>query len=261
MVNLSGAVGDPAPSLTGKSVMITGGGSGIGAALTLGFLSAGAKVTFVQNQDGIGFCDQAEQETGTRPHYIECDLTDVPALKRAMEQTREIQGPLSVLINNAANDQRHSTEDVTEAFWDWSQSINLKAQFFACQAAIADMRGLGGGTIINVSSISYMMGNAGYPAYVAAKAGIAGMTRSLAREFGADNIRINTLIPGWVMTERQKALWATEDAVAAHMERQALKQVLMPQDMVGPALFLASDMSFGMTGQALVIDGGVVATG
>jgi len=261
MVTGTGPICDPAASLAGKSVLITGGGSGIGAALTLGFLSVGARVTFVQNQDGSAFCDQAEQQTGTRPHFINCDLTDVPALKRSFAQTRETQGSLAVLINNAANDQRHSTEEVTEEFWDWSQSINLKAQFFACQAAVADMRSIGGGSIINVSSISYMMGNAGYPVYVAAKAGITGMTRSLAREFGADNIRINALIPGWVMTERQKTLWATEDAVAAHMERQALKQVLMPQDMVGPALFLASNMSFGMTGQALVVDGGVVATG
>lgn len=261
MVTGTGPVCDPAASLAGKSVLITGGGSGIGAALTLGFLSAGAKVTIVQNQDGSAFCDQAEQHTGTRPHFINCDLTDVPALKRSFAQTRETQGPISVLINNAANDQRHSTEEVSEEFWDWSQSINLKAQFFACQAAVADMRSIGGGAIINLSSISYMMGNAGYPVYVAAKAGITGMTRSLAREFGADNIRINALIPGWVMTERQKTLWATEDAVAAHLERQAIKQVLMPQDMVGPALFLASNMSFGMTGQALVVDGGVVATG
>lgn len=261
MVTGTGPVCDPAASLAGKSVLITGGGSGIGAAFTLGFLSVGARVTFVQNQDGSAFCDQAEQQTGTRPHFINCDLTDVPALKRSFAQTRETQGPISVLINNAANDHRHSTEEVSEEFWDWSQSINLKAQFFACQAAVADMRSLGGGSIINLSSISYMMGNAGYPVYVAAKAGITGMTRSLAREFGADNIRINALIPGWVMTERQKTLWATEDAVAAHMERQALKQVLMPQDMVGPALFLASNMSFGMTGQALVVDGGVVATG
>jgi NAD(P)-dependent dehydrogenase (short-subunit alcohol dehydrogenase family) len=168
---------------------------------------------------------------------------------------------VTVLVNNAANDKRHDTEDVTEEFWDWSQAINLKAYFFACQAAIAGMRAAGGGAIVNFSSISYMMGNAGYPSYTTANAGINGMSRSLAREFGPDKIRVNALAPGWVMTDKQRDLWVTPEALAAHLERQCLKEELLPQDIVDAVLFLASKTSRMMTGQMMVVDGGTVVTG
>jgi NAD(P)-dependent dehydrogenase (short-subunit alcohol dehydrogenase family) len=166
-----------------------------------------------------------------------------------------------VLVNNAANDKRHTTEEVTEDFWDWSQSINLKAYFFACQAAAKSMKENGKGAIINFSSISYMMGNSGYPAYTTANGGITAMTRSLAREFGPDRIRVNALAPGWILTQKQKDLWVTPEGLSAHLDRQCLKDTLAPEDIVGGTLFLASDSSKMMTGQVLVIDGGVVVTG
>jgi NAD(P)-dependent dehydrogenase (short-subunit alcohol dehydrogenase family) len=247
--------------LKGASVFITGGGSGIGASLTEGFLEQGAKVAFVQRSDRTDFCDEMEQKHGARPLFIPCDITDIPALKAALGQASQAHGTVAVLVNNAANDQRHETLDVTEEFWDWSQSINLKAYFFACQAAIEGMRSVGGGSIINFSSISYMMGNAGYPAYTTANSGINGMTRSLAREFGPDKIRVNALAPGWVLTDKQKDMWATPEALAAHLERQCLKTHLDPRDIVDATLFLASNTSRMMTGQALVVDGGVVGTG
>ena len=164
-------------------------------------------------------------------------------------------------MNNAANDARHTAEEVTEDFWDQSQAINLKSCFFACQAVVAGMRAAGGGAVVNMSSISYMMGNAGYPAYTTANAGINGMTRSLAREFGPDKIRFNALAPGWVLTEKQIEQWVTPEALAAHIDRQCLKDTLKPQDIVDAVLFLSSASSRMMTGQLMAVDGGVVVTG
>jgi len=249
------------PDLSGASVFITGGGSGIGADLTEGFLRQGARVAFVQRSDASAFVDEMEAATGNRPLFLPCDITDIAALRRCIDQAAEAHGPVTVLVNNAANDKRHSTEEVTEEFWDWSQSINLKAYFFACQAAMAGMKAAGGGAIINFSSISYMMGNAGYPSYTAANGAITAMTRSLAREFGPDRIRVNALAPGWVLTQKQKDLWVTPEALAGHLDRQCLKDTLGPEDIVGGALFLASNASKMMTGQVLVIDGGAVTTG
>ncbi|MCV6548628.1 MAG: SDR family oxidoreductase [Cohaesibacter sp.] len=243
------------------SVFITGGGSGIGAFLTEGFLRQGAKVAFVQRSDGTDFCDRMEEETGNRPLFLACDITRIDALKEAIEAASSAHGLVTILVNNAANDARHDTLDVDEEFWDWSQSINLKAYFFACQAVIADMRKAGGGSIINFTSISYMMGNTGYPSYVTANAGINGMTRALAREFGPDNIRVNALAPGWVLTDKQLDKWASPQALAEHMQRQSLKEHLQPQDIVESTLFLASKASKMMTGQAMIVDGGVVVSG
>ncbi|SMR70889.1 NAD(P)-dependent dehydrogenase, short-chain alcohol dehydrogenase family [Aliiroseovarius halocynthiae] len=247
--------------LKDTSVFITGGGSGIGAALTEGFLRQGAKVGFVGRSDASDFVDQMEAQTGNRPHFVQCDITDIPALKAAMAECADLNGPITTLVNNAANDQRHSTEEVTEEFWDWAQAINLKAYFFACQAVMAGMKAAGGGAIINFTSISYMMGNTGYPIYTTANSGINGMTRSLAREFGSDKIRVNALAPGWVLTQKQLDMWAEPDALAAHLERQCLKEHLAPDDIVASTLFLASQASRMITGQALVVDGGVAVTG
>jgi len=249
------------PDLKGASVFITGGGSGIGAALTEGFLRQGARVAFVQRSDASAFCDAMAQTTGLRPLYLPCDITDVPALQAAIAAAAAAHGPITVLVNNAANDQRHDTLRVTEQFWDWSLAINLKSYFFAAQAVIPGMQAAGGGSIINFSSISYMMGGAGYPAYTTANSGINGLTRSLAREFGPDRIRVNALAPGWVLTQKQKDLWVTPEGLAAHVARQCLKDTLAPEDITGGVLFLASDAAKMMTGQALVIDGGVVVTG
>jgi NAD(P)-dependent dehydrogenase (short-subunit alcohol dehydrogenase family) len=249
------------PDLEGRSVFITGGGSGIGAALTEAFLRQGARVAFCQRSDAADFVDAMEEATGNRPLFIPCDLTDIGNLRAALELAAERHGPITVLVNNAANDKRHKTEEVTEEFWDWSQAINLKAYFFACQAVIAGMREAGGGAIVNFSSVSYMMGNDGYPAYTSANGGITALTRSLAREFGPEKIRVNALMPGWVLTERQLELWATDEDLKAHLGKQCLKEHLKPHDITGGVLFLASDASRMMTGQALVIDGGVVVTG
>ena len=247
--------------LNGKSVFITGGGSGIGASLTDGFLAQGAKVAFVQRSDASQFCDEMEAKHGIRPLFIPCDITDMAALKSAIDHAAEAHGAIEVLVNNAANDKRHTVEDVTEEFWDWMQAINLKAYFFAAQAVVPAMKAAGKGAIINFTSISYMMGNAGYPLYTTANAGLNGMTRSLARDLGASNIRVNALAPGWVLTQKQLDLWADPISLASHLERQCLKEHLVPEDIVGGILFLASDVSRMMTGQTMVIDGGVVVTG
>ena len=247
--------------LEGASVFITGGGDGIGAALTEGFLMQGAKVAFVQRRDSTAFCDAMEEKHGNRPLFMQCDVTNTAKLQSCIDQAGETHGTVTRLVNNAANDQRHDTLDVDEDFWEWSIGINLKAYFFGCKAVIPGMKEADGGAIVNMSSISYMMGLAGMPIYTTSNSGINGMTRSLAREFGPDKIRVNALAPGWVLTERQKELWATPEALADHMERQCLKEHLVPQDISDAVLFLCSNASRMMTGQALVIDGGVVTTG
>ena len=247
--------------LKDASVFITGGGSGIGASLTDGFMAQGAKVAFIGRSDASDFVADMEQKHGRAPIFIQGDITDTAALKDAIDASAQSHGPITALVNNAANDKRHSTEEVDSDFWDWMMAVNLKAYFFACQAVIPQMKQAGYGSIINFSSISYMMGNAGYPLYTAANSGINGMTRSLAREFGPDRIRVNALAPGWVLTQKQKDMWVTEEGLAAHLDRQCLKDTLDPDDMIHGVLFLASQTSKMMTGQALVIDGGVVTTG
>ena len=249
------------PDLRGASVFITGGGSGIGATLTEGFLRQGAKVAFCQRSDATAFCDEMQAATGNRPLFIPCDITDVVSLQSTIAQAAKQHGPITVLVNNAANDQRHDTLKIDEAFWDWSIAINLKAYLFAAQAVIPGMKAAGGGSIINFTSISYMMATVGYVVYTTANSGINGMTRTLAREFGPDRIRVNALAPGWVLTQKQKDLWVTPEGLAAHLDRQCLKDTLEPLDVLGGVLFLASNTSKMMTGQAMVIDGGVVVTG
>lgn len=247
--------------LADASVYITGGGSGIGADLTEGFLEQGAKVAFVQRSDATAFCDEMEARHNNRPLFIKCDLTDVGALRASIAQAAEAHGDITVLVNNAANDMRHGLEGFEPEDWDWMQAINLRPHFFTAQAVAPMMKRAGGGSIINFSSVSYMMGNGGYSAYVAAKAGITGLTRGLARELGPDRIRVNALMPGWVLTEKQLDKWATPESLKAHLERQCLKEHLAPRDIVDGTLFLASDTSRMMTAQAMVIDGGVVFTG
>ena len=247
--------------LQGKSVFITGGGSGIGAALTDAFLGQGAQVAFVQRSDATEFCDAMEHKHGRRPMFIPCDITDVSALVNAIDRVANAHGDIEVLVNNAANDKRHTIEDVTEEFWQWMQDINLKCYYFSAQAVLPAMRAKGHGVIINFTSISYMMGNAGYTLYTTANAGLTGMTRSLAREFGPDGVRVNAIAPGWVMTDKQRDMWVTPEALEDQMKRQCLKQEILPEDIAGTVLFLASDCSRMMTGQTVVVDGGVVTTG
>ncbi|EEE35769.1 short-chain dehydrogenase/reductase SDR [Rhodobacteraceae bacterium KLH11] len=242
------------------SVFITGGGSGVGAALTDGFLAQGANVAFIGRSDASAFIDEMRDKHGRAPMFLQGDVTDTELLHATMRQAAEAHGPLNVLVNNAANDKRHTLEETAPDFWDWMIEVNLKAYYFACQEAARQMQGKGG-AIINFSSISYMMGNGGYPIYTTSNAGITGMTRSLARELGPQNIRVNALAPGWVLTQKQLDMWATPEDLAAHMERQCLKEHLTPDDMIAPTLFLASRASQAMTGQCMVVDGGVVVTG
>jgi NAD(P)-dependent dehydrogenase (short-subunit alcohol dehydrogenase family) len=249
------------PDLRDASVFISGGGSGIGAALTEGFLRQGARVAFVQRSDAAEFVERMREATGNAPLSIRCDVTDIAALKAAIAEAAEAHGPVTRLVNSAANDERHSALEIDEAYWDRAMDINLKHYFFAAQAVVPGMREAGGGSIVNFSSISYIMGNAGYAAYTTANSGINGLTRSLAREFGGDRIRVNALAPGWVLTPKQKEMWLTEEGLKAHLARQCLPDPLAPEDIVGPCLFLASEASGAVTGQALVADGGVVGTG
>jgi NAD(P)-dependent dehydrogenase (short-subunit alcohol dehydrogenase family) len=247
--------------LEGQSVFITGGGSGIGAALTDGFLEQGARVAFVQRSDADPFVAEMTDKHGRAPLFTPCDIIDIAALQAAMARAAEAHGPITVLVNNAADDRRHPIEGFTVEEWDRMQAVNLRPHFFTVQAAVPGMRAAGGGSVINFSSISYMMGNGKYEAYTAAKAGITGLTRGFARDLGPWNIRVNALMPGWVLTERQLELWGKPEDLARHLARQCLPEHLVERDIVDGTLFLASKASRMMTGQALVIDGGVVVTG
>jgi NAD(P)-dependent dehydrogenase (short-subunit alcohol dehydrogenase family) len=248
------------PDLDGRSVFITGGGSGIGAALTEAFLRQGAKVAFCQRSDATGFCDAMQAATGNRPLYLPCDIAVTDQLQLTLATAARAHGAITVLVNNAANDQRHETLTTDQTFWDWSMAVNLRSYFFACQAVIPGMKAAGGGSIINFSSISFMMADVGYAAYMTANAGIVGLTRTLAREFGPDRIRVNAIAPGWVLTERQKELWVTPEALARHLARQCLPDPIDPADMAGAVLFLASSAARMVTSQTLIVDGGVIAS-
>jgi NAD(P)-dependent dehydrogenase (short-subunit alcohol dehydrogenase family) len=246
--------------LRGQSVFITGGGSGIGAALTEAFLRQGAKVAFCQRSDATAFCDAMEAATGNRPLFLPCDISVTDQLQLTLSTAAKVNGPITVLVNNAANDQRHETLKTDETFWDWSINVNLRSYFFACQSVIPGMQVAGGGSIINFSSISFMMADKGYAAYITANAGIVGLTRTLAREFGPDHVRVNAVAPGWVLTERQKEHWVTPEGLAAHLARQCLPDPIQPEDVTGTVLFLASDASKMMTSQTLILDGGYIAS-
>ncbi|MES2813861.1 MAG: SDR family oxidoreductase [Pseudomonadota bacterium] len=247
------------PDLKDQSVFVTGGGSGIGAALTEAFLRQGAKVAFCQRSDGTAFCDAMAAATGNRPLFLPCDISVTDQLQLTLATAAKAHGPITVLVNNAANDQRHETLKTDQAFWDWSIDVNLRSYFFACQAVIPGMQAAGGGSIINFSSISFMMADTGYAAYITANAGIVGMTRTLAREFGPDRIRVNAVAPGWVLTERQKSMWVTPEGLAKHLEKQCLPDPIQPEDVAGTVLFLASDAAKMMTSQTLILDGGYIS--
>jgi len=247
--------------LEGQSVFITGGGSGIGAALTEGFLKQGANVAFVQRSDASEFATEMGEKYGNKPLFIKCDVTDVPSLRFAIKEASKAHGNITVMVNNAAIDQRHEMEGYTVEEWDFAMDVNLRPHYFTAQAVAKGMKEAGGGSIINFSSISYMMGAGGYTSYMTSKAAIVGMTRALARELGPDNIRVNALSPGWVLTQRQLDKWATPEDLASHLEKQCLKEHLVPDDIVDATLFLASKASRMMTSQAMVVDGGVAMTG
>lgn len=245
-------------SLEQRVVFITGGGSGIGAALTRAFHYQGARVVFVDINDAASAALVAElsAETGEAPLYYHCDIRDVASLQQVIAEIGQKVGPIHTLVNNAASDDRHSWRDVNVAYWDERMSLNLRPMFFAAQAAAEQMIQAGGGSIINLGSVSVQMALGGLPAYVTAKAAAHGLTRSLARELGEHNIRVNTLVPGSVMTERQLEKWIGPDDEAAIQERQCLKLRLEPQHIAPTVLFLASTESRAITGQELAVDAG-----
>jgi NAD(P)-dependent dehydrogenase (short-subunit alcohol dehydrogenase family) len=246
------------PSLVGRVVFITGGGSGIGAAMVSAFATNGARVAFADiDMDASEALVHELSGCQAPPLFIPCDLTNIEALQSAILQTQERIGPVAVLVNNAANDERHDVDAVTPDYWDRAMAVNLRHQFFAAQAVRPHMRSLGCGSIINFSSIAWMGGGTRMVAYTSAKAAVIGMTRSLAREFGSDNIRVNAIAPGAVITPRQLRLWLSESDVESIVERQCLHARLLADDIARAALFLAADDSRMITKQCLTVDAGL----
>lgn len=244
----------------GKGVLITGGGSGIGASLVEAFVERGANVAFIDidARTSQALVDRLSTENGTSPLFLQADLRDPSQLATAVRQAGDALGGLKVLINNAAWDDRHDVETVTSDYWDANQAVNLKQVFFVSQAALPYLRKEQGGSIINFSSISYLLNMGDLPAYAAAKAGIIGLTKSLAGRLGPENIRVNAILPGMIVTQRQKDLWLSEESITHTVNRQCLKRMLTGDDLVGPCLFLASDASAAMTAQTMIIDGGLL---
>jgi D-xylose 1-dehydrogenase len=248
------------PSLRDAVVLITGGASGIGAAMVAHFALQGSRVAFldVADESATKLIEEVSPRSSHPPLFVRCDLTDIAALRSSVAQVEAQLGSVKVLVNNAASDNRHKFTDVTPEYWDERMAVNLRHQFFATQAVTPAMNKAGGGSIINMSSISWMIPSTGLPAYITAKAGIVGLTRTLSKELGAANIRVNCVSPGAIMTERQRRLWMTPDYLAEIMQRQSLKRELMPEDVARLVLFLASEESSTITGQNFVIDGGWV---
>jgi NAD(P)-dependent dehydrogenase (short-subunit alcohol dehydrogenase family) len=237
------------PSLTDRTVFITGGASGIGAAFVTAFREQGARVGFVDLK-------AADSATGSRVWSRRCDVTDTAQLQARIEEAASAIGPITVLINNVANDQRHEPADVDAGRWRHLMAVNLDHVFHASRAVAPMMAQAGGGAIVNLSSINAFLGPACMPAYVTAKAGIIGMTKALARDWGKDKIRVNAISPGWVVTERQLELWLTREAEAEWARLVALEGRIMPEDVARLALFLSSDEAQMITGQNFVIDAG-----
>lgn len=246
------------PSLRDRVVVITGGASGIGEALVEAFAVQHARVAFLDIQVTAArqLVERLSGMEGAGPRFFDCDLTDVDALQRTVHAVLDEFGTIDVLVNNAGDDTRHSVDEVTSAAWDHTIAINLKQQFFMCQAVLPAMRASQRGSIINMSSISWIIPSTRVPVYVTAKAAIVGMTRTLAHEVGGENIRVNAVMPGAILTERQRRLWLTEEYKAEVLSNQALKRLLAPEEVARLVLFLAADDSCGITNQSYVVDGG-----
>jgi len=246
------------PSLQGQVVLITGGASGIGESIVRNFCRQGSRVAYldINREAGEKLRDAVVSETGNLPLFLACDLTDIAALQAAIGEAQRALGTIRTLVNNAANDDRHSIESVTAEYWDNRMAVNLRHQFFAAQAVIPGMKAAGGGSIINFGSMSWRAAMGGMPAYVTAKAAIEGLTRGLARDVGKSNIRVNVVIPGWVMTERQLKLWVDEEAERLIDRSQCLRGRLQPWHVARMVLFLAADDSAMCTAQEYIVDGG-----
>jgi len=249
------------PSLRDRVVLITGGGTGIGESLVRYFVQQGARVGFLDVQDDASkslVAQLSECPTCPKPLFVHCDLVDTKTLREAIAEVARTLGPVQVLVNNAGNDDRHAFEDVTPEYWDGRMAVNLRHQFFAIQAVVPGMRAAKAGSIINLSSITWKIPSVGQVAYVTAKAAIVGLTRTMAHELGAWNIRVNCLLPGAILTERQRRLWWTPEYEEEILSRQCLKRPILPEEVARLALFLAADDSSAITNQSYVIDGGWV---
>ncbi|MER8971712.1 MULTISPECIES: SDR family oxidoreductase [unclassified Mesorhizobium] len=248
------------PSLTDRVVLISGGASGIGADMVRAFASNGARVAFldVQDEPAEALVRELAGAAGQAPLYLHCDVTDVDALKASVAGVRARLGPVAVLVNNAANDQRHPIDAVTADYWDRSFDVNLRHHFFAAQAVHPHMKELGFGSIINFSSIAWRFGADQMVAYATAKGAVVALTRALARSLGPDNIRVNAIEPGAVMTERQRELWfKTQEAVDQTVQRQLIRRVLLGEEIARTVLFLAADDSRMITKQSITVDAGL----
>jgi len=247
------------PSLAGRVVLVTGGASGIGATIVRRFAEQGARVAFFDIAEGAAAALTASlAAVGRDVHFERVDLKQIAELQAAIERVRALLGPITILVNNAANDDRHTIDEVTSDYWDDRFAVNLKHQFFCAQAVYKDMAAAGGGSIINMSSISYLMGATDCDAYLSAKSAVIGLTRGLARELGPHAIRVNAVLPGWILTERQRTLWLDADGERRILERQCLKRQLDEDDIARPVLFLASDEAAACTNQSFIVDGGWV---
>jgi NAD(P)-dependent dehydrogenase (short-subunit alcohol dehydrogenase family) len=248
------------PSLAGRVVFVSGGASGIGADVVEAFAAQGARVGFVdlQVEAGEALVERVAARGEPRPLFLKCDVTDIPALQAAIARVCETLGPIGALVNNAANDRRHQVDEVSVEFWDRTQNVNLRHHFFAAQAVRPQMRQLGGGSIVNMSSTAWRFGAGEMAAYATAKAAVLGLTRALARAFGPDHIRVNAIEPGAVMTERQRQLWyKTEESVQAMVDRQLIRRVLLGEEIARMILFLAADDSRMITKQSFTVDAGL----
>lgn len=246
------------PSLVDRTVLISGGATGIGASFVEHFVSQGARVGFIDldRSAALALVERLAPTARHQPAFVSADLTDIAQLGAAIATLRGQIGPLQVLVNNAANDRRHSIEETTPESWDAGIAVNLKHQFFAAREVAPDMRACGGGSIINLGSISWMLKQGGMPVYTTSKAAVQGLTRSLARDLGAHRIRVNTLVPGWVMTDKQLRLWVTPESQKEIARGQCLPGALLPEHIARAALFLAADDSAMLTAQDIVVDGG-----
>jgi NAD(P)-dependent dehydrogenase (short-subunit alcohol dehydrogenase family) len=245
--------------LEGKVVLVTGGGSGIGEAIVRRFAEQKSRVAFIDiARDASEKLVRELSDRGLQVRFEFADLTDIAALRTAISRIRDALGPIQILVNNAAHDERHPTPEVTPEYWDDRIAVNLKHQFFAAQAVLPDMQAAQEGVIINFGSTSWIAGQGGMAAYTAAKSAVLGLTRSLARDYGPSNIRVNAIAPGWIMTQRQIEKWLTPDAEKELMQRQCLKRKLVPDEIAKFTVFLASDEASACTNQQYIVDGGWV---
>lgn len=256
------------PSLQGRVVFISGGATGIGACLVEQFVAQGARVGFVDiaRDEGQALAERLGEQARqpglngpcTAPLFVPCDITDVAALRAAIAQVQASFGPVLALLNNAANDRRHSIDEVTPEFWDSAVAVNMKHAFFAAQAVAPGMRAARSGSIINFGSVSWMLRQGNLAAYASSKAAMQGLSRTLARDLGTHGIRVNTLVPGWTMTDKQRRLWVTADTEAEIRRNQCIGEPVLPEHIGHMALFLAADDSRMCTAQTFVVDGGWV---